>query len=386
LFATLAISAVFAFAAQLGDSISRLSLFAWALSLLVLAPVARYLAKWTLMRTGQWSKPVVVVGGQEAAARILRGLQKQWQLGYKPVGVYDNRAAPADGVLEGVPYRGTLTNAVALARKTEIDTAIFAMPDTRRQKLAEFVKEASYSFRHVVVIPNLEGITNSGVVARDFAGTFGLEIKYNLLDPWAQRLKRASDLAVTVVGGALILPLFLVLSLLVWAESRGPIFYRDLRMGRDGKLFACVKFRTMVPDAETVLQRMLAEDEEMREEYVEYHKLRSDPRVTRVGRFLRKTSLDELPQLWNVLRGEMSLVGPRPYLPRESEDIGAAHEEILRVRPGVTGPWQVSGRNHTSFSERVRMEAYYVRDWSVWLDLVLLASTVPCLLSGRDAY
>jgi Undecaprenyl-phosphate galactose phosphotransferase WbaP len=248
------------------------------------------------------------------------------------------------------------------------------------------VKLASYSFRHVVVIPNLDGITNSGVVARDFAGTFGLEIKYNLLDPWAQRFKRASDVAATVVGGVLIFPLILVLSLLVWAESRGPVFYTDLRMGRDGKLFPCVKFRTMVTDAETVLQRILAEDDEMREEYLKYHKLRNDPRTTSVGRFLRKTSLDELPQLWNVLRGDMSLVGPRPYLPRESEDIGAAHDEIRRVTPGITGPWQVSGRNHTSFGERVRMDAYYVRDWSVWLDLVLLARTLGCLLLRRDAY
>jgi undecaprenyl-phosphate galactose phosphotransferase len=105
-----------------------------------------------------------------------------------------------------------------------------------------------------------------------------------------------------------------------------------------------------------------------------------------VGRFLRKTSLDELPQLWNVLRGEMSLVGPRPYLPRESVDIGATQSEILRVTPGMTGPWQVAGRNHTSFGERVGMDAWYVRDWSVWLDLVLLARTVQCLLVSRDAY
>jgi len=189
-----------------------------------------------------------------------------------------------------------------------------------------------------------------------------------------------------LIGGALILPLLLMLSLLVWMESGRPIFYSDKRMGRDGKLFSCVKFRTMVPDAEVQLQRMLAEDPAMKEEYLKYHKLRYDPRVTLVGRFLRKTSLDELPQLWNVLRGEMSLVGPRPYLPRESVDIGATQSKILRVTPGITGPWQVTGRNHASFSERVRIDVGYVRDWSVWLDLVLLARTVRCLLVSRDAY
>ena len=215
LFATLAITTVFAFASQVGDSLSRLSLFAWALSLLLVAPVARYWVKRMMMRMALWCKPVVVVGAEEAGARVLKGLQDEWQLGYKPVGVYDNHVAPAGGALEGVPYRGTLTQAVALARNNEVDTAIFAMPHTLRQHLAEFVHLASHSFRHVVVIPNLDGITNSGVVARDFAGTFGLEIKYNLLDPWAQRLKRVGDICTTVVGGALILPLILVLSLLV---------------------------------------------------------------------------------------------------------------------------------------------------------------------------
>jgi Undecaprenyl-phosphate galactose phosphotransferase WbaP len=199
-------------------------------------------------------------------------------------------------------------------------------------------------------------------------------------------VKRVIDLLGTVIGGALILPLLATLALLVHLESGGPVFYRDRRMGRDGKLFSCLKFRTMVSDAETLLQRMLTEDDGMREEYFRYHKLRDDPRVTRVGRFLRKTSMDELPQLWNVLKGEMSLTGPRPYLPRESEEIGITQGEILRVPPGMTGPWQVAGRNETFFSDRVRMDAYYVRDWSVWLDIVLMARTVQTLMRGRGAY
>nr|MDP9480739.1 sugar transferase [Actinomycetota bacterium] len=177
----------------------------------------------------------------------------------------------------------------------------------------------------------------------------------------------------------------LALCLLVRLESRGPVFYSAMRMGRDNKLFACVKFRTMVPDAEAVLQRLLEEDEEAREEYSKYHKLRDDPRVTRVGRFLRKTSLDELPQIWNVLRGEMSLVGPRPYLPRESSGIGRTQGEILRVYPGITGPWQTSGRNDTSFADRVQIDGHYVRNWSIWWDLIILARTVRCVLFSRGA-
>ncbi len=388
LLATLGITTVFVFAWQAGDSLSRLSLLAWAMSLLLVAPVARYWVKRAMMRMGLWSKPVVVIDAQEAGHRVLERLQREWYLGFEPVGVYDNRVAPVSREIRGVPYRGTLTDAVALARKGEVDTVIFAVPNGLRENLAGFVTLASQSFRHVVITTDLVGTEHldSSVVAKGFAGAFGVEIKYSLLDPWAQRLKRAMDIGVTVVGGALVLPLVLILSLLVWLESRGPIFYADLRMGRDGKLFPCLKFRTMVPDADTMLQRMLAEDDEMREEYLKYHKLRNDPRITRVGRFMRKTSLDEVPQLWNVLRGEMSLVGPRPYLPREAAQIGAAHSEIKRVTPGMTGPWQVSGRNDASFDERVRMDAHYVRDWSLWLDLVLLARTVVVVLFRRDAY
>jgi Undecaprenyl-phosphate galactose phosphotransferase WbaP len=386
LFTTAAIVTVLAFALLMSGMLSRMLLFAWCLGLLVLAPLVRYFVKWMIIQVGLWGKPVVILGAEEAGAHMLKVLRRERQLGLNPIAVFDNRVAPAGGVLEGVPYGGTMTEAAALGRRCGIDTAIFAMPHTRHEHLAKFVNLISLSFRHVTVIPNLSGITNSAVVARDLAGTFGVEINYDLLNPWAQRVKRVLDLVATLTGGILILPLILSLCLLVRIESRGPIFYRDKRMGRDGKLFSCVKFRTMVLDAEDLLQRMLADDEEMRNEYLKYHKLRDDPRVTRVGRFLRKSSLDELPQLWNVLRGEMSLVGPRPYLPRESEDIGTTQKEILRVTPGITGPWQVAGRNYTSFGERVRMDAGYVRDWSVWLDIVLLARTVWCLLFDRNAY
>jgi Undecaprenyl-phosphate galactose phosphotransferase WbaP len=237
-----------------------------------------------------------------------------------------------------------------------------------------------------MVVPNLGGITNSAVAARYLAGTFAVEIKYNLLDPWALRTKRALDVMATVVGGTLILPFLLLLAPLIYLDSGWPIFYRDQRMGKEGKPFSCLKFRTMVSNAEALLRRMLEEDAACRDEYLLYYKLRNDPRITRVGRFLRRTSLDELPQLWNVLRGEMSLVGPRPYLPRESNDIGDMQSEILRVPPGITGPWQVAGRNHVSFKERVEMDAYYVRNWSIWLDIVLLAHTAKILLFNRGAY
>lgn len=384
--ATLAITAIFALTLQVGDLISRLLLILGFLGLALTAPLVRYLVKSAMKRSGLWGKPVVILSFGESGGRLVKLLKKEWGLGFRPVAIFDSRLAPVDGMLEGVPYGGSVSEAMEFSCKGQIGTAIFAMPYTRREHLVKFVEKARDNFRHVIVIPNLEGVTNSAVVARDLAGTFGVEIKHNLLDPWTRRTKRALDLCATIVGGILILPLLLTLSLLVWLESRGPVFYSAQRMGRDGKLFSCVKFKTMLPDAEGVLQKLLEENVALREEYSRYHKLRDDPRVTRVGRFLRKTSLDELPQLWNILRGDMSLVGPRPYLPRESQDIGSTQSNILRVYPGVTGPWQVNGRNHTSFNERVQMDAYYVHNWSIWLDLLLLARTVKCVLFDRGAY
>ncbi len=354
--------------------------------LLLLPPLVQGLARWGLWRLGIWGRPVIVIGNKDTGARTVKLLEEEWELGYVPAALIDRGLTLSGQLLNGRSHEEAMTQVENLARRGGVDTIIFATPYIRPSHLAPLVSRASRSFRHVLLISNLGGITNSAVTARDLAGTLAVEIKYNLLNPWARRAKRILDFGATVVGGALVLPFLLVIALLVYAESGKPIFYTDWRLGKNGVPFPCIKFRTMVPGAEAVLELMLAEDAGLREEYVKYHKLRADPRVTRVGRFLRSTSLDELPQLWNVLRGEMSLVGPRPYLPRESGDIGDARDEILRVPPGVTGPWQVSGRNHASFTNRVEMDIHYVRDWSVWLDLVLLASTVRALFVDRGAY
>ena len=368
------------------ENFPRLLLALGFVGLLLLSPLVQGLARWGMWRLGIWGRPIIVVGDKETSARTVKLLEEEWGLGYIPAALIDQGLTPSGEPLESLSHEEIMDQVEHLARKGGLDTMILAAPYFRTSDLVPLVSRASRSFRHVLLISNLGGVTNSAVTARDFAGTLAVEIKYNLLNPWARRAKRLLDLGATVVGGALVLPLLLVIALLVYAESRRPIFYTDWRMGKNGVPFPCIKFRTMVPGAEAVLELMLAEDSGLREEYVKYHKLRADPRVTRVGRFLRKTSLDELPQLWNILRGEMSLVGPRPYLPRESGDIGEARDEILRVPPGVTGPWQVFGRNHASFTDRVEMDIYYVRDWSVWLDLVLLARTVKAVFVDRGAY
>ena len=165
-----------------------------------------------------------------------------------------------------------------------------------------------------------------------------------------------------------------------------PILFRHKRIGRNGQMFHCIKFRTMVRNAEEVLRHLLNEHPELRDEWTQNHKLRNDPRVSRVGRVLRLTSLDELPQLWNVLRGEMSLVGPRPIVTAEIAKYGKSFKPYCSVLPGLTGLWQISGRNETTYAERVELDSYYARNWSVWLDLYILAMTVRVVLFRQGAY
>ena len=384
--ATLAIITTFAFASQVGDVLSRILFFAWALGLLLAAPVVRHLTKLAMRKAGLWGKPVVVLGDRELGLGVWEALQNEWQLGFKPVGIFDDRPAPEKGALKDVPYGRSLTDAVAMAEEYAFDTVIFTMPRAQREHLDKLMNLASHSFRYVVVMPDVGEIVSSALMARNFAGNLGVEIKQSLLFPWARRAKHALDLLLTVVGGLLISPLLLALVILIKLDSPGPAFYGHRRLGAGGKHFRCWKFRTMHTDAEQRLDEYLQGNPHLRAEWEQNFKLRDDPRVTRAGRFLRKTSLDELPQLWNVLRGQMSLVGPRPIVDAEVSRYGTVYELYQRIRPGISGLWQVSGRSDTNYARRVKLDAYYVHNWSIWLDLVVLVRTLHSVLLSRGAY
>ena len=353
---------------------------------LLLAPVWRYLMKCALRRAELWGKPVIIFGAGGVGEQLVRSLEREWSLGFSPAGVFDFSLTRQGGTFEDLSLGGTVSAAVTMAQKRRIDTCIFAMPHVRRENVARFVDIASRHFRHVLVIPNLIGITTSAVTARDLGGTFAVEIKHNLLDPWSRRSKRALDLVGTVAGALLLSPLLLVIYIIIKLSSRGPVFYKQMRLGADGNHFSCWKFRTMRPDAAFILTELLRDNPVLREEWEKEQKLRNDPRVTPIGRLLRKTSLDELPQLWNVLRGEMTLVGPRPIVDAEIPKYGETYNLYQRVGPGMTGLWQVSGRNETTYEERVTLDAYYVRNWSIWLDFIILVRTLKILLSRAGAY
>lgn len=209
----------------------------------------------------------------------------------------------------------------------------------------------------------------------------------NLTTPRNRALKRIFDLIVATAMVVLLAPLLAVVALVILLDSPGSVLFLQERIGRGGSLFRCVKFRTMYIDNDERLRAHLARHPTSRAEWKRFAKLKSfDPRVTRMGRLLRGVSLDELPQLVNVFRNEMSLVGPRPYLPIESERMGELAETILKAAPGITGLWQVSGRNKLTFEQRLRLDEYYVRNWSLWMDVVVLAKTIGVVIRRDGAY
>jgi Undecaprenyl-phosphate galactose phosphotransferase WbaP len=384
--ATVAILAVFALGLQFGDLLSRLMLGVTFLGLLFIAPISQYLTRRVLKRFKLWGKPVVVLGYLDTGAQLVDLLKQEWDLGYMPVGISENHLIPAGSGFRTTTYAKALTTTMDVGRRRKIDTCILATPHTRREQLADMVHIVSETFEHIMVMPNLNGVTNSAVVARDLSGTLAVEIKHNLLNPWAQRLKRALDLFGAVVGGFFICPLLLTIAVLIKLDSPGRVLFGHRRLGAKDEHFLCWKFRTMHVDAERMLNECLQRHPNLQAEWEQNHKLRDDPRVTRIGRFLRKTSLDELPQLWNVLRGEMSLAGPRPIVDAEVSKYDKDYELYRRIRPGMSGFWQVSGRSEVDYKERVALDSYYVRNWSVWLDVIILVRTVKIVLSDRGAY
>jgi Undecaprenyl-phosphate galactose phosphotransferase WbaP len=264
--------------------------------------------------------------------------------------------------------------------------AILAMPGVDGAHLAALLEGPMAQYKQVVIIPDLFEIPTLWVQSRDLAGILGLEITSNLLDPLAQTLKRTMDLLLVVLTLPLWLPLCLLIALAIRLEGGQPLYYQE-RVGQNGRPFRAIKFRTMVPDAERILQKKLDADPALRAEWETHFKLRRDPRITRIGAWLRKTSLDELPQLINVLRGEMSLAGPRPLPAYHLKHLSHRTRDLrTRLRPGLTGLWQISGRSDLGNEGLERWDAYYVRNWSVWLDLVILFRTARAVLQRSGAY
>jgi len=213
-----------------------------------------------------------------------------------------------------------------------------------------------------------------------------VSVRNNLLSKNMLITKRIFDIVFSIILISLFLPIILITAILIKLTSKGPIFYVQERPGRFGRMIKIYKFRTMYLDADKKLEEILKNNEELREEFRKYRKLKNDPRITPIGKILRKFSIDEIPQLFNVLKGDMSIVGPRPYQIEEIEYMGEYRDIVLSVRPGLTGLWQISGRNDLSFSAKLKIETWYVLNWNLWLDLFIIIRTIPAVISGKGAY
>jgi Undecaprenyl-phosphate galactose phosphotransferase WbaP len=342
-----------------------------------LAPVARAAVKHLLRQARLWGRPVVVIGTGPAAGRVVRHLLDHPGVGLHPVAAFGD----ADWDLPDLPVSGRTEHVWTYLRDHNVVHAIVGPEAATHVGFDEVLRRVEHTLRYVQFLPDLHGIPASSVVAAPLGTTLGLEVRNQLASGTNRAVKRVVDAIGSVAALLLLGPALLLVAAWVRLDSRGPALYLSPRVGRYGRTFACIKFRTMHLDAEARLARLLESDPRLRSEYERFHKLDDDPRVTRAGRFLRRASLDELPQLVNVFLGEMSLVGPRPYLVRELDQMGSERDLIVLARPGITGYWQVEGRNDVTFEERQAMEAAYVRNWSVWWDLEILARTPLVVLT-----
>lgn len=363
------IGSIFIFKAA--EIASRPFLLLCGTSLLAIMPAARMLTLYGLYRAGLWRQRVLVVtSGVEAAEEIAKDLTADPALGYSVVAAISH--AEVWSSLEDLP---------------DVEEVVISRAGAEATSFAQMVSRLQHRYDAVTVIPELGDLPFGWGTARFLfdCRRILLTSRNKFKDPVNLLIKRCSDLMASSLLLLALSPLMVLIGLAIRLSSPGPALLKQERLGRGGTRFGCLKFRTMYLDAEERLE-MILKDPLLREEWQTYRKLLNDPRVTPIGRVLRSTSMDELPQLLNILKGDMSLVGPRPYMPREHKDMGEEAETVLTTWPGLTGLWQVSGRREIPFEGRVWLEAWYVRNWSPWLDITIFFRTFPAVLFRRGAH
>ncbi len=341
---------------------------------------------------GIWEKPAIIVGTGNNAREAFEAIRQEKNLGYR----INAFAAPAwqhdvpDTLQIGekkfpvVQLNEAPEQQLISLGQPQIIIGLDSLAPLENQRL---IKTLSRFQHNIHIIPTLRGLPLFGTQLSHFFSheVLFMTVRNNLARRSYRWIKRSFDLFVSLCLIALLSPLLIALTVLI-RRSGGTAFYGHQRIGQDGKLFKCLKFRSMRPDADRVLKELLANDPVAKAEWDKDFKLKNDPRITTVGHFIRKTSLDELPQLFNVLKGEMSLVGPRPVVKDELERYGSASVFYLEAKPGITGLWQISGRNDTTYAERVSLDSWYVQNWSLWYDIAILFKTIDVVFNRRGAY
>jgi len=370
------------------ENISRIFVVStWLFSFIYLIS-ARYITKRMLVAMGLWQIPIVIVGAGKTAEILAKSYEDEPNLGYKIVGLIEDNPNERS-LVKRYPHIGGFADVEQAVMSSGVQEVIIAAPGIRRGDMLDLVYRIQPYVRSLTIVPNLFGLPLSNMEVETLYNEQMVLLKaQNNLSLYRNRFtKRVFDIVCGIIVFTLIVPILLGIYLLIKYDSKGPAFHVAKRLGKKGKEFPCYKFRTMHVGADRMLKTYFAQNPAAKEEWDKFAKLKNgDPRVTVVGKFLRKYSLDELPQIINVLRGNMSLVGPRPYLPREKARMGYFANTILETVPGITGLWQVRGRNEIEFEGRLQLDSWYVRNWSVWHDMVLLIKTIGVVFGRKGAY
>ncbi|PHV29712.1 UDP-phosphate galactose phosphotransferase [Janthinobacterium sp. BJB426] len=353
----------------------------------------RGMVKYLLMKAGGWIRPMVIIGCGDNALQTARAFDEEALMGYRLIAFlipdgqdrleqhYVNRSKQA------VPCIQLGENPEQTLKLLGDPHTVVALEQGGIDTYQGMIQQVSRCVANMQVVPAVRGLPLYGMEVNHFFAheVLLLTMRNNLARPGLQLIKRCFDLAASICVLIVGAPILLWIAAKVMASGR-PIFYGHKRVGQNGKHFLCYKFRTMAVNADVLLKELLERNPEARAEWDRDFKLKNDPRITSIGQFLRRTSLDELPQLWNVLKGEMSLVGPRPVVDAELERYGPQVDYYLEAKPGVTGLWQVSGRNDVSYDTRVYLDAWYVKNWSLFNDIVILLKTVKVIFKKDGAY
>jgi exopolysaccharide biosynthesis polyprenyl glycosylphosphotransferase len=358
-------------------STSTIGVF-WGSSL-VLLPLARAAMRHGTFPAINAQQSTLIVGAGRVGQMLALKIEKHREYNLRLVGFLDDEPHALDPGLEHVPVLGGEDDLVDLIRAHNVSRVILAFSRRSAEGLLEVIRASGLRDVHLSIVPRYFEIIASTVQIVDVEGIPVIEVPAPRLSRLARFSKRCLDLFLTVPGFILIAPMFLLIALMIKLDSRGPVFFKQPRMGREQRVFEIVKFRTMYVGAEDMRDGLLADNESTGPLF----KIRDDPRVTRVGAWVRRLSLDELPQLLNVLKGEMSLVGPRPFVVYEDDKIAGWARRRLDLTPGITGLWQVLGRNDIGFDEMVKLDYLYVNNWSLWWDVKLLLRTAPVVFSRR---
>lgn len=375
------------YVAQIAARTSRLFVLLFGIFVFIFIAILRYVTKKYMVKNQLLQIPVLIIGAGKTAELLAQAIKSDVGMGYKVVGLLeDNKVQP--GVLEQYPVLGTFTEAEVVIKRTGVKRVFIAAPGLKDEKLGMLIYRIQPLVENIGVIPNFVGIPTGGLEVESLFNEklVVLRLKNNLARPLNRVMKTVFDYTLTLLGTIAISPVLLFIALWIYKDSPGPVIFKHIRIGKNGKPFPCYKFRSMCVDAKEKLAELLANDPAAREEWERDFKLKNDPRITKSGAFLRKTSLDELPQIFNVLKGEMSLVGPRPIIQEELERYGEYVGDYLMVKPGITGMWQVSGRSDIEYHERVLLDSWYVRNWSVWIDIVMLFKTFAVVAMRKGAY